>query len=171
MKTLDELVKTHYNTWIENAKKFISEDDVYDVVDGIVLSLYERPQFTISEADIDKYINGAAKISYWSSNSPYNRELENHIQYTELDDAQNVSFQPEIVEDDDDLIRAHNLVEYINGLKDISWWEKQCFLRKVLEDKTFREMADELNCTIGQVFYSYRKVKNYLAKKLENYYE
>ena len=159
---LNDVVEQNYNGWLMKVKTFVPENEAGDVLDSVILSMLERGMDADDLECVECYVLRACKLAFISKNSPYNRQLENHIVKIGLDeygDGDGVVDEP--VEELD-----FNIWDVIANAP-FSWWEKEVFKRKVLENKTLQEMADETNLSVSQVWYSYNKVRKYLQTQIK----
>lgn len=159
---LNAAITAKYNDWVEQLRKFIPGDEAIDVLHTVLLSVMERGLEEGREIrNLDKYIIGSCRMAYFSKNSPYNRE-RGWREYP------SDTIEPEQADTTDK--------EENEGKKDVwrlideapfSWWEKEVFKRKILENKTFAELANETKLNIGQVWYSFAKVRKHLKNKYD----
>lgn len=154
-----DLIQERYDIWVADIETFIPKTEAKDVLDSVLLSMLERDKKITDFGCPDCYIINACKTAYFSKTSAYNREYERHIHTSNIDD-ENVE---DVVEEDDDEIPD---VLTILEAAPFCWWEKELFKRKVLEDKTLKEMSEECNLSVGQVWYSYNKVRQWLKKNI-----
>jgi hypothetical protein len=63
-----------------------------------------------------------------------------------------------------------DICEYIDTTPGLSWWEKECFKRKIIEKKTFKELEDEYNIPAYSIQYSYNKVIKKIRKRYDKEY-
>lgn len=157
--TIDE---AKYKLWVSELSKFIPASEVYEVLQEVLVRTLPKD---IPDSELDNYVIASAYKSYYSTTSPYARNACKHLTIIGLENLDMAdTLLPEIDKID--------VIEYINSIKGISWWERQCFMRKIIEDKTFDELAEEYNISRSQVVYSYYKVKKILEDKIKNiYYE
>lgn len=151
-----------YNLWVKELKRFIPASEIHEVLQEVLVRTLPK---NLSDDELDNYVIASAYKSYYSTTSPYARNASKHLIVTSLDGYDTAdTVLPEIDKLD--------IIEYINTLPDVSWWERQCFIRKILEDKTFDDLAKECNLSRAQIVYSYYKVKKILENKIKNeYYE
>lgn len=158
--SLNDVVERNYNGWLAKVKTFVPDTEAGDVLDGVILSMMERGLEADDLDCVECYVLRACKLAYHSPNSPHNRELEKHIIKIGLDEYGDVDGGDEPVE------YNFNIWDVIQSAP-FSWWEKEVFKRKVLENKTLQEMADETNLSISQLWYSYNKIRKYLQTKIK----
>lgn len=154
------LIKERYEIWVSKIETFIPKTEAKDVLNSVLLSMLERDKNITEFGCPDCYIINACKTAYFSKTSAYSRQYGRHIQTTNIDD-ENVE---DVVEEDEDEIPD---VLSILEKAPFCWWEKELFKRKVLEGKTLKEMGEECNLTVGQVWYSYNKVRKWLKKNID----
>lgn len=155
-----EITEEQYNFWKKELLKFIPREDIQEVLHEVLL------QFLTGDYHpdcLDAYIIGSCCRSYYSTTSPYARQENKHLIVTELG---NYDREDANLTDYEKL----DILKYIDDLKGVSWWEKECFKRKILEDKTFKKLAEEYDLMDYQVIHSYKKVRNLLRKKLKKDY-
>ena len=162
------LIKERYEIWVSKIETFIPKTEAKDVLDSVLLSMLERHKDITHFGCPDCYIINACKTAYFSKTSAYNRQYERHIPTTNIEDEniQDVieDITPERSEGTEDEIPD---VLSILEKAPFCWWEKELFKRKVLEGKTLKEMGEECNLTVGQVWYSYNKVRQWLKKNID----
>lgn len=158
-----DLIQERYDIWVSKIETFIPKTEAKDVLNSVLLSMLERDKNITEFGCPDCYIINACKTAYFSKTSAYNREYERHIHTSNIDD-ENVE---DVVEEDEDEIP--DVLSILENAP-FCWWEKELFKRKVLEGKTLREMSEECNLTVGQVWYSYNKVRQWLKKNIEYNY-
>lgn len=156
---LNEAVEQNYEKWLKAAKKNVPSDKAEDILHTVIIQLYDSKTPLESIGNLDAYIARSVWISYISNNSLYNRTWHSK-EVLESD------FEP-IEPIDEEIEEIGCDVWDMIDRCGCSWWEKEIFKRKVLEDKTFAEIAEETNLSLGQVYYSFRKVRN-ACKNLYN---
>lgn len=154
---LSQKIEQKYDLWLKSVRQFAGED-ACDVLNDVLVYMYDHNIVP----DTDYYVIKSCKNSLFCRNSPYARKRDRHLQFVELDGG----FSVETPEEDPEDIE---LLDVWSAIEDIgcSWWEKELFKRKVLEDKTFQEIANEVGLTLGQVYYSYIKVRDSLKNTLK----
>lgn len=166
---LNEAVSMNYNKWLNKIKNIVPADEAGDVLDSVLLSMFERGIDPDEDLDcLECYIVSSCKIAYRSPNSPYNRQLERHIRHINYDDAIGSGEVNEVEDDEDDVLKNIDIIQLIQE-SPFSWYEKELFKRRLLENdgKTLKEMAQECNLTPSQVWYTHRKLKSYLKEKIK----
>lgn len=156
---LNQTIEANYNKWVDKLSRIMGEDKAKDVLHSVIISLYDRDIPDDYIRDIDGYIIKSAKLSAFSPNGQYRRMC---IKENLVDPQEFVIADVEDNQDDNDF----DIWKEIDD-SPFSWWEKEVFKRKILEDKTLQELADETNLSLGQVYYSFCKVRNYLKNKLK----
>lgn len=168
--TLNEQITLNYDKWLIKIKNIVPEDEAGDVLNSVLLSMMERNINVDNDIDcLECYIVSSCKIAYRSPNSPYNRQLGRHIKTINFDDAISTGIaDEEITDDEEDKFKNIDIIKLIQE-SPFSWYEKELFKRRLLENngKTLKEMAKECNLSPSQVWYSHRKVKNYLKEKIK----
>lgn len=150
--TLDQTISDNYSKWLSIAKR-ICGTKAEDVLHTLLLQILEKEDTSYIE-NWDSYISKSIYVSAYSKTSPYNR-IWNRLQVVEWnDDIEYPDIEPQ-----EDIWTAIDDAPF-------SWWEKEVFKRKVLEEKTFQEIADEAGINIGQAYYSFNKVRNWLKKHI-----
>lgn len=149
---LNEAVERNYEKWLKAAKKNVPTDKAEDILHTVIIQLYDSKTPLESIGNLDAYIARSVWISHISNNSLYNRTWKSR-------EVLGVDVEtPEPIDEEDDETDA-DVWKMIDDCG-CSWWEKEIFKRKVLEEKTFAEIAEETNLSLGQVYYSFRKVRN-----------
>lgn len=155
-----DLIQERYEMWASKIETFIPKTEAKDVLDYVLLSILERDKDITDFGCPDCYIINACKRAYFSKKtSTYSRQYERHIHTTNIED-ENVE---DIVEEYEDEIP--DVLSILENAP-FCWWEKELFKRKVLEGKTLKEMGEECNLTVRQVWYSYNKVRQWLKKNI-----
>lgn len=158
MKFKDWLTTERYETLIKEARRYIPAADADDVLHEVVLQLLE------SEKELDDYPSYVARAcwrSYKSTTSPYARKYGKGNPTVELDGTE------ENIPDEINELAGIDVIKQINECSSIVWWEKELVKRKILEEKTFEELAEEYDLTFNQVVYSYRTSIN----KIREFYD
>ena len=151
-KNLNAAIEQNYEKWLKTAKKCVPADKAEDILHTVIIQLFDSKTPLESIENIEAYIARSVWISYISNNSLYNRTWRSK-EVLGLDGDVEEPF------DEPDLDEQDNVWTMIDQCG-CSWWEKEIFKRKVLEDKTFAEIAEETHLSIGQVYYSFKKVRN-----------
>lgn len=158
---MNDFIEHHYDQWAKYLKKYIPETEVCDVINDVLVSIYDR-NFDLMKLDRpDLYVIKACRRAWFSRQSNYSRRRGRNYPTSPLEDYSEVL----IVEEEDDTKTAEEII-YIIDHSPFCWWEKELFKRKALEGKTLDEMALECNLSKGQVWYSYNKVRMWLQKNL-----
>lgn len=142
-----------YNYLLNTLKKYIPKQDVEDVLQEVLVQIYSDDKYPKDTA----YILRACYKSYYSKTSPY--------AYTKGITC--VDEFPEIPYEEEEVVDIDKIIKWVEDIKELSWWEKQCFLRKILEDKTFKELSKEYNEAQANIGYSFRKAKKIIQKLWE----
>lgn len=166
---LNEAITMNYNKWLERVKTFIPSDEAGDVLNSVLLSILERNLDIENDVDcLECYIVSSCKLAYRSPNSPYNRQLERHKHFLQFDDGIATGNEDYADDNDDDEMKKVDIFKMI-AESPFSWYEKELFKRRLLENdgKTLKQMAIECNLSPSQVWYTHRKIKNYLKEKIK----
>lgn len=158
---LNTIISDNYEKWVLKVSKVVPECDTKDVLHYVIVSLYNRNIEDDFFFNIDAYIVQSCRLAYYSKTSSYNKYKVKEVQL-----GDNVIKEDDYdteVEDDIDIWPIIDEAPF-------SWWERELFKRKILEDKTFDELAKECNLSLGQVYYSYSKVRTWLKDKLSEKY-
>ena len=142
-----------YEYLLSTLKKYIPAEDAEDVLQEVLLQIYSNEKYS---KDIP-YILKACYQSYYSKTSPYAHQ-RGPICTHEL---------PDIPYEEEEVIDIDKVIDWVEDIKELSWWEKQCFLRKILENKTFNELSKEYNEAPANIGYSFRKAKKLIQKLWE----
>lgn len=162
-------IQMNYDKWLDRIKTFIPINDAGDVLNSVLLSMLERELDVENDVDcLECYIVSSCKLAYRSPNSPYNRQLERHKHFLQFDDAIASGEYIEDADNDDDEMKKIDIFKLIQE-SPFSWYEKELFKRRLLENdgKTLKQMAIECNLSPSQVWYTHRKIKNYLKDKIK----
>ena len=139
----------------EQLKKYIPRQDVDDVLQTILTEVYSKD---VLPKDIVAYVLRSGYRSYYSKTSPYARQTK---QLSTVELTEDI----DLPEEDDEVVDIDQVISWVEGVDGLSWWEKQAFLRKILEEKTFQQLSREYNIPVANVEYSFYKAKKILNKK------
>lgn len=157
-----EFSKEQYDHCYKTLKKCIPENAVGDVLQEILLQICEKGDEDIN--DIEAYVIGAAYKSYWSRYSPYARKFKQNPLHNNIID---ISMIEEEIPEEPSEIDNFDIFSAIDEVKTSCWWEKEVVKRKILEGKTFKELAKEYNLSVNQVVYSYYKTIQNIKKSIK----
>lgn len=155
--TFNEFISVdgNYQALLREAERYIPKADAPDVVHEVVVQMLSE---NIPRDDYMAYAVASCYRSYFSKTSPYARKFGRNITTTELDGRENIP-------DEKDELDSVDVLKMINECPCIVWWLKEVVKRKILEQKTFEELAVEYDLTINQVVYSYyttiRRIREY----------
>lgn len=170
---LNEAINLNYTKWMDKVRKVVPADEAGDVLHTVLLSMLERDQaekLSPEEIDcLDCYVVSSCKMAYRSPNSPYSRQLDRHLQRVDFDEAVHAGEVDEEEPDEGDRMEGLDIIAIVNE-SPFSWYEKELFKRRLLEDggKTLKRMAEECNLSPSQVWYTHRKIKQYIKQKIDN---
>ena len=169
---LDENVTTHYDRWVGDICRLVTEGNrevAVDILNDLLTTLYERiSQNPIEIKNLDGYLYRAARYSYTSSNSSYQRKRDMYKTFVCVNEA--IGIPLDETTDEDGLCFAD--IRQMLDESPFSWSESEIFLRKNLEGKTKAQMARELGVTRAKLNYRYNMVRNYLRDTIKfNSYE
>lgn len=145
----------NYQALRREVGRYIPKEDVDDVLHEVIV------QMLSDERERDDYIAYAVAAcwrSYHSKTSYYARKYARNIITTELDGRENIP-------DEKDELNEVDIIKMIDSCSEVVWWCKELVKRKIIEEKTFKELAEEYDITENQVVYSYyttiRKIREY----------
>jgi len=145
----------NYNALLREVERYIPKEDAPDVLHEIVTQMLSE---NVPRNDYMAYAVSACWRSYHSKTSPYARKYGKNIITTELDGRENIP-------DEKDELDSVDILKMIDSCPEVVWWCKEAVKRKILEEKTFKELAEEYDCTENQIVYSYyttiRKIREY----------
>lgn len=136
-----------YNHIKKEIARYIPEQYCGEVLQDVLVGIYQRE---VLPKDIISYTIRACYRDFFSSNSTFARQK---FTYEPLTDDMDTP------DDGDEVVDIDKVISWVNNLEGLSWWEKQCFLRKILEDKTFEELSKEYRVSERQITYSFYKAK------------
>lgn len=137
----------------EQLSKYIPVDKVDDVLQTVLVEVYEKD---VLPKDIVAYVLKACYQSYYSNTSPYSRQKFSYVELTDDIDKE---------DEQDEIIDIDKVIAWVESLDGLSWWEKQAFLRKILEEKTFQQLSKEYGIPTANVEYSFYKAKKLIQLK------
>lgn len=156
-----QLSEKEYNLCLNTIKQRIPKSEAEELLHTVLLQLLEKEDDREGYGSVAHIIATCFK-AYFSNYSPYKynkHKLVFNSDYLE---------ECDILEEEDELADLPDYIcDFIDNCKDISWWEKELVKRKHLENKTFKELAEETNIGERQVIYSYYKA----IKKIRQQYE
>lgn len=159
------ITQEQYDYCLDKIKQIVPPAEAEDVLHEILLQVLEGET---KIDDVPAYIISSAYRSFYSKTSPYARKYKPEM-YNNMQDIE--SIEDEVPEEDagDDIFSTIDILAEINSFDGACWWEKEAVKRKVLENKTFRELAVEYNISESQVQYSFyktiKKLKKYILQK------
>lgn len=168
----DDEVNKRYDKWQKDIKRLLTcndEEEATDILNDVILTIYERLKGDncIEMKNVDGYVYTACRFSKASKSSSYQRKREMNHSFCQLDEAIEIP----IYEEDDKPTFCFADIQKCLDESDFCWSEKEIFLRKNLEGKTKRQMANEIGCSRGRLSYRYGKVRDYLKDKLKTKFE
>lgn len=158
-----EFSKEQYDYCYEHLKKCIPESAVEDVLQEILLQICEKGDDDIN--DVISYIISSAYKSYWSNTSPYAKKFK---QVPFQDNLIDISLIEQEIPEEPSEVDNFDIFAEIDNVENACWWEKEAVKRKILEGKTFKELAKEYNLSVNQVVYSYYKTIRNIKKSIED---
>lgn len=145
MKFKDWLTTERYETLLKEARRYIPAADADDVLHEVVLQLLESGN---ELDDYPSYVARACWRSYKSTTSPYARKYGKGNPTVELDGTE------ENIPDEVDELASVDVLKMIADTPNLCWWEREAVKRKVIEGKTYKEVAEEWDITPDQAIYS-----------------
>lgn len=144
----DWLTDERYDKLLTEVGRYIPSDECAEVLHEVLCQMLEKDTKC---DDYASYIVRAAYRSYNSKTSPYARKYAKYVTEVELDER--VCEIP----DEEDELACVDVLKLIDECDTVSWYEKEVLKRKILEEKSFKQLAEECNLTKDQVVYSYYK--------------
>lgn len=157
------ITQEQYNYCLDKIKQIVPPNEAGDVLHEILLQVLGRE---VKVDNIPAYIISSAYRSYYSKTSPYARKYKTEIYDRSVDIEQ---IEDEV--QDGDIFNKYDIdiVSEIDSFDGACWWEKEAVKRKILENKTFRELNVEYNIPESQIQYSFyktiKKLKKYILQK------
>lgn len=90
---LDEFVNTKYDELLADIRRLLvfDEETARDLLNDVLCYTYGRVMgrkgLVVENGNLKGYIYNSAKMSLWSSSSPYSRKRDRHIRFISLDDV------------------------------------------------------------------------------------
>lgn len=112
-----------------------------DILHTIIVKMYDNKTAVESIDDIDAYVARCVMIISRQTSRSHTVELD-------IDDEFAAYIPP----------KEPDVWELIE-LTGCSWWEKEVFRRKALEDKTYEELSDDCGVSVPKLIYSCSKVR------------
>lgn len=155
----DWLDNDNYSLLLREVSRYIPEEDCGDVLHEVLLQLLET---NADKEDWVSYAVRACYISYNSTTSPYARKYARNVTETEL-----TGREYDLPDEEADELASVDILKMVADAEGVSWYEKELLKRKILEDKSFRELSDEYHLTHNQTEYSFYKA----IARIRDYYK
>lgn len=157
-----EFSKEQYDYCFNALKKYIPEEPLKDCLQETLLIVCEM-NFKDTPENTCKYIIRSTYTNYFSNTSSYAYKFRNK----RISDLCDISMLEEEIPEEPTEIDNFDIFSAIDKVKTSCWWEKEVVKRKILEGKTFKELAKEYNLSVNQVVYSYYKTIKNIKKSIE----
>ena len=160
---IDNLFDDFYGYVYSIVKKGVSicltNEDIEEIVSDVFIALWKNSKMLSNTIDIKAYLSGIAK------NIIKNKYRKNEINFSiseyeeKIIDNSNLEKQAE--ENEQNIIIK-------NTLKNLKNQEYKAFIMFYYEAKTTKEIAKDLNCTVGKVKVILHRVRKKIRKNLED---
>lgn len=137
----------------------LTDEDIEEIVSDVFIALWKNSKMLSNTIDIKAYLSGIAK------NIIKNKYRKNEINFSiseyeeKIIDNSNLEKQAE--ENEQNIIIK-------NTLKNLKNQEYKAFIMFYYEAKTTKEIAKDLNCTVGKVKVILHRVRKKIRKNLED---
>lgn len=146
-----------YRYILDKVKEYAG-DDAEELLQTVLLQVYSKG---LPKPNPIGYILRSCWKSYHSTSSPF---ATNKLNFIELKDVE-AEYQEDEAYDIDKIIDA------IYEMKDIPWWDGQVVLRKILEQKTFKELSEEYGVSFDKVVNVYYSTLRKIRKNIKIWLE
>ena len=158
-KLLDDFYGYIYKIVKNSVKGYLTNEDIEEIISDVFIAIWKNSSTLSDTIDIKAYLSGAAK------NIIKNKYRKNELNSSILD-------YEEIILDNDSpekFVEENEKKRIIKeSLKTLKSEEYTIFIMFYYESKTIKEIARELNCTIGKVKVTLHRVRKIIRKRLED---
>lgn len=137
----------------------MTDEDVEEIISDIFIAVWKNSKMLSNTLDIKAYLSGTAKNII--KNKYRNSEINFSISEYEGKIVDNSNLEKQAEENEQNIIIK-------NTLKTLKKEEYTIFIKFYYENRTTKEIAKQLNCSIGNVKVILHRVRKKIRKNLED---
>ncbi len=138
---------------------YITDEDIEEIISDVFIAIWKNSNNLSNTTDIKAYLAGISKNVI--KNKYRKNELNVSISEYEEKILDISNFEKQVEEDE-----QHIIIK--NTLKALKKEEYETFIMFYYEAKTTKQIAEELNCTVGKVKVILHRVRKKIKRNLED---
>ena len=138
---------------------YLTDEDIEEIVSDVFIAIWKNSKMLSNTIDIKAYISGTAKNII--KNKYRKNELNFSISEYEEKIIDNSNLEKQAEENEQNIIIK-------NTLKTLKNEEYKAFIMFYYEAKTTKEIAEDLNCTVGKIKVILHRVRKIIRRNLED---
>lgn len=158
-KLLDDFYGYVYIIVKNGVSIYMADEDIEEIISDIFIAVWKNSKMLSSTVDIKAYLSGTAKNII--KNKYRNSEINFSISEYEGKIVDNSNLEKQAEENEQNIIIK-------NTLKTLKREEYTVFIKFYYENRTTKEIAKQLNCSIGNVKVILHRVRKKIRKNLED---
>ena len=158
-KLLDDFYGYVYIIVKNGVSIYVTDEDVEEIISDIFIAVWKNSKMLSNTLDIKAYLSGTAKNII--KNKYRNSEINFSISEYEGKIVDNSNLEKQAEENEQNIIIK-------NTLKALKKEEYTIFIKFYYENRTTKEIAKQLNCSIGNVKVILHRVREKIRKNLED---
>lgn len=158
-KLLDDFYGYVYIIVKNGVSIYVTDEDVEEIISDIFIAVWKNSKMLSNTLDIKAYLSGTAKNII--KNKYRNSEINFSISEYEGKIVDNSNLEKQAEENEQNIIIK-------NTLKALKKEEYTIFIKFYYENRTTKEIAKQLNCSIGNVKVILHRVRKKIRKNLED---
>lgn len=158
-KLLDDFYGYVYIIVKNGVSIYVTDEDVEEIISDIFIAVWKNSKMLSNTLDIKAYLSGIAKNII--KNKYRNSEINFSISEYEGKIVDNSNLEKQAEENEQNIIIK-------NTLKTLKKEEYTIFIKFYYENRSTKEIAKQLNCSIGNVKVILHRVRKKIRKNLED---
>ena len=138
---------------------YVTDEDIEEIISDIFIAVWKNSKMLSNTLNIKAYLSGTAKNII--KNKYRNSEINFSISEYEGKIVDNSNLEKQAEENEQNIIIK-------NTLKTLKKEEYTIFIKFYYENRTTKEIAKQLNCSIGNVKVILHRVRKKIRKNLED---
>ena len=138
---------------------YLTDEDIEEIVSDVFIAIWKNSKMLSNTIDIKAYLSGTAKNII--KNKYRKNELNFSISEYEEKIIDNSNLEKQAEENEQNIIIK-------NTLKTLKKEEYKAFIMFYYEAKTTKEIAEDLNCTVGKIKVILHRVRKIIRRNLED---
>ncbi len=138
---------------------YLTDEDIEEIVSDVFIAIWKNSKMLSNTIDIKAYLSGTAKNII--KNKYRKNELNFSISEYEEKIIDNSNLEKQAEENEQNIIIK-------NTLKTLKNEEYKAFIMFYYEAKTTKEIAEDLNCTVGKIKVILHRVRKIIRRNLED---